>query len=1727
MSRRFKSICISMLTGILVLSVAIPPAMASGLTGPLTPGIGNVMEGSQEQAPRMLQGKLSGELRTDSDVIQYFSTNQQSLRQSQAQTSLTIAKKISDAQGRQHYMLQQQYRGLPVYGKYITAHVGTDKRMYAITNDASTELEGIKLDTQPTIDENQAAAAFQSDVEQAVGYAITLGGQLASRELGKPKAQLMVYPSNGTYSLAYKVDMEYMQPKLGRWIGFVDANTGIVLKKFSRLEQSAPNDSTSGWGRGYYGETRALNLALQGSEYYLSDKTKPMYHMENGIETGVIETYDAENPFFPVNSPSPSFDDPEAVDAHYFAGQVYDFYASRFNRNSLDGNGMSIISVVNAGAIDNAYWDGYEIVYGDGNELFECLTCANDVIAHELTHAVTEYTANLEYSGQSGALNESISDIMAVVYDDQDWSIAENAGVAGGSGVLRDLEHPERGIPPQPSTMAGYENLPEDIDHDNGGVHMNSGIPNHAAYLIAKGIDALPALTGQGRSILGDITYMALTSYLTPTSGFIEARDSFVLAANDLTLPEEQKNAVIEVVKAAWATVGLPYSNNENGIVSFSAAGMVGNPDINALAHTVTFSTAYGTNLTALAPQIAISPGASITPDIHVAQDFTNPVAYTVTSQNGQSQTWMIQGSVADPQADRNIVGFNSDVLTGPAIIDPIQHTVTLYVEKIDNVSAIQPTVEVSAGAKVSPASGSAVNLNRPVTYTVTAENGTVQTWTVTAIKDSDSPKVLGGYAENNTTVAVVFDQAMSLSALGNIANYKLESLISGYSNPQISKVEVDCDYDNVVYLTTSALVSKNGYKITVSGLKGTNGRSVRPDATNGYFLMDDTVQPVLSTARINGNQLTLTYNEPLKNAYGAVRDTFHVEVNNRSVMLYEITSVGRKIILTLDNKVTSTDRVTISHTPVSTVAQVTDFSGNNISAFNKLEVINRTGITGVSAGIGWAHFNGNVKQMIKHPTDPVIYGIFNGSNTVASMSLETGDVHTVTLDQPVRLYVSGGKLYVALVNGIAILKADTLEKVEEFNTTIHPFDLVVDDNGYMYVSSGWDQWTYINSYAPTNVFVEQTGVRQSSYLQYSPHHVYSIDTDLSPRDIRAYNVDDTGHFTDPKYPGGYDSPYHGDYNMSTYLQITPDYKYLFNGAGTIFTSSTTKADDMRYVRTIEPFSRVVFSKDLTTFYTLNGSTLNVYDYATFQRKQQLAMPTTIVDILPGDKQDELLIAYSEGGQTTLSPYSLVPSVVSGLSKPSITGQSVAQAASSLVNGCPIPPNSPDPSENNGSDNSGGGFGGGFFGGFFPAEPVDPSVKLGPDDMKTTTDSSGMHFELESADLRAALFKAQEQADAQAKQEDEPVVPKVIISLEQLEVNLSVAFPSSVLLEASKKYSDMILVVQSHDVTYELPVKAFLDTGSTVITDDMTVDISIAKSSNLIRNKITKQLTQEGFKPLSDSIAFTVMLEKDGKSTEWNDFNGTYVTRSFTIKANADMNHLTALVYDSETGTSGFVPAFARKEGDHTVMEVKVPHNSTYTVASASKTFTDITGHWAQKDIEIMASKRVVLGATATTFNPDQQVTRAEFAALLVRALGLASPQTSSLRFTDVQPNAWYARVASVADQTGLIKGDTNGRFSPNGIITKQEMAVMIGRAMKYVTVKPETGSANTAISVDKLPDAASIAAWATEDINQLLKAGILEVELKGKFEPALSVTRANAVVALKRMLQQLAFINE
>ena len=256
------------------------------------------------------------------------------------------------------------------------------------------------------------------------------------------------------------------------------------------------------------------------------------------------------------NEEQPATGDPATDEAHAGAGDTWRLYKDRFSRDSLNDGGLVLISTVHYGRdFDNAFWDGEQMAYGDG-DLFNRFTADPTVIGHELTHGVTQFSAGLIYQGQPGALNEHISDVFGALMEQllkeqiaetADWLIG--AELFAGTGLkgrgLRDMRNPGTayddpliGKDPQPAHMRDYV----ETRQDNGGVHINSGIPNRAFYLAAFRHGG-----SSSRGAIGRVWYNVLTG------GQLRSEATFQQFA-DLTVAQDEAS---DIIRQAWADVGI------------------------------------------------------------------------------------------------------------------------------------------------------------------------------------------------------------------------------------------------------------------------------------------------------------------------------------------------------------------------------------------------------------------------------------------------------------------------------------------------------------------------------------------------------------------------------------------------------------------------------------------------------------------------------------------------------------------------------------------------------------------------------------------------------------------------------------------------------------------------------------------------------------------------------------------------------------------------------------------------------------------------------------------------------------------------------------------------------------------------------------------------------------------------------------------------------------------
>lgn len=438
-------------------------------------------------------------------------------------------------------------------------------------------------------------------------------------------------------------------------------------------------------------------------------------------------------------------------------------------------------------------------------------------------------------------------------------------------------------------------------------------------------------------------------------------------------------------------------------------------------------------------------------------------------------------------------------------------------------------------------------------------------------------------------------------------------------------------------------------------------------------------------------------------------------------------------------------------------------------------------------------------------------------------------------------------------------------------------------------------------------------------------------------------------------------------------------------------------------------------------------------------------------------------------------------------------------------------------------DSSGGGGGGG--GGGAGNSNVTPeadgvTVEVGSGNIKSETTADGR---------TVAIVNVPEQALTQAFEKlAAGDVPKVIKINAGTADNAVVALPANALVNAGSAAADAIISIQGNGVSYDLPVSV-LDFASiaTSLGDlkNAVISVKMEKSSKDAEGAIAQNATQQGATLVSAPIDFSITVEANGKTISIDNFGSTYVSRTISVSRNVDSSKATGVLYNPASGTFSFVPATFASDNGKTVATLKRNGNSTYAIVEHSKTFADVQTHWAKADVNLLASKLIVNGMTDTTFAPENKITRAQFAALVVRALGLTE-EAPGVQFSDVKAADWFASSVATAAKFGIVTGFEDQTFRPDANITREQMAVMVARALQVAGKSANVSAAEQQALLAKFTDNAAIGAWAQASVAQAVDAGIINGMTASTYEPTDNATRAQATVMLKRLLLFSDFLN-
>lgn len=489
---------------------------------------------------------------------------------------------LEDELGFEHHRYQQQYKGIDVeFAQYI-AHVKNGK-VHSINGEFYSPLN---LDVNATITESDAlkaalnhvgAMSYKWQIKEEEEFAKILHDDPSGSWF--PKGDLVIVPVDGDFAtadfrLAWKFDIHAHQPMSRKYI-YVDAKSAQVIHEMDRIHTADANGTAV---TAYSGTRPIVTDSTSPTNFRLRESGRgngiETYNLNNGSNYGNATDFtDSDNYWNNVNSSQ----DEVATDAHWGAEMTYDYFKNIHNRNSIDGNGFKLRSYVHYNSnYNNAFWNGSVMTYGDGNgSTFTPLT-AIDVAAHEIGHGLCTFTAGLVYQNESGALNESFSDIWGTTVEEfgrpnnWNWAIGEDM-TPSGTGI-RNMANPKsKGDPDTYQGTNWYTGT-----GDNGGVHTNSGVQNHWFYILAVGDtgtndnnDAF-SVAGIGMLKASQVAFRNLTVYLTSNSKYNDARFYAIQSAIDLFGP--CTNEVIATTNA-WHAVGV------GAVFSYTvSAGFSGSP---------------------------------------------------------------------------------------------------------------------------------------------------------------------------------------------------------------------------------------------------------------------------------------------------------------------------------------------------------------------------------------------------------------------------------------------------------------------------------------------------------------------------------------------------------------------------------------------------------------------------------------------------------------------------------------------------------------------------------------------------------------------------------------------------------------------------------------------------------------------------------------------------------------------------------------------------------------------------------------------------------------------------------------------------------------------------------------------------------------------------------------------------------------------------------------------
>ncbi|THF80845.1 beta strand repeat-containing protein [Cohnella fermenti] len=985
-------------------------------------------------------------------------------------------------------------------------------------------------------------------------------------------------------------------------------------------------------------------------------------------------------------------------------------------------------------------------------------------------------------------------------------------------------------------------------------------------------------------------------------------------------------------------------------------------------------------------------------------------------------------------------------------------------------------------------------------TYTVTISNLAVHdaagnnyagtsSWSFKVSEDADAPEIVtlspvagvSNVSANVGTFSMKFNKSVTVASGATARIKALSGTYSGtvVATASMSRSLTDSTVVNLTGIPVLSAATKYAVYIDSGLITDVANGNVFPGILNDYrwsfqTVGSDLTAPMISSAAMDGMSVLLTYNEVLDESSVPAAANYYVTVNDVAAQVTAVTVSGKQVWVKLQNSVAVGQKVTISYTAGTN--PIVDLSGNKAANLSSLTVSNTTSTTvpkpssgSISGSVLTLNFNKSLNDLPSNVLSQFTVKFDSATVGIRTITLY-GTTLTMTLSSSPTSSQSVSVSYTpSSSTPIQDLSGNTMAAFSSFYIT-NGIDVTAP-----VLSSGTAASNIVTLYFNEGLNTSAVPAKSS----------FSVLANGSSAAISSVAID----------------------NNAVILTLSASV-----AAGTVIVTyipGTTPLTDLagNAASLISNYSIAVGTSNSAAVYSsgsVSGSTVTL-NFSSSLNASYIAYPS------------QFTVAVGTGIAAVTSVQVSGAAVTLTLSSSIASGQAVTVTYSTAGNalrdslGLTVAAFGPVTLSNGTTSlgsltsyldyNSEGGLT------FNSAGATTTTDTL-------STGTAATRYNL-NADYLTSAFSMLQLGSNITKLQLSFIVPSS-------ETGALVAIPIKSLVSGTARNPNAVLRIEYGDYEFDYPLLAI---SSSTLSSYTAKDASaylllqIARTSNAT---LLSAITTQGGTLLGSMVDFTAYTVTNGVKTEVAAYDN-YVTRSITLSNASSLtdSQLSVVRYDYDSNDLSYTPTTITRDGTSVKLSFERKGNSAYAAVSFSKTFSDVTAAWAKDSVNILASKFVIDRTSAVVFQPNQNITRADFAKYIARGLGLTSKKSAATRFSDVGTNGTYSGYIGAASEAGIVQGGTDGRFLPNAYITREEMATMMQRAIAYVGQSVSTKGTE----LNAFTDSGKISSYAKTAVLQNVAAGIMNGVSSYQFKPQSNATRAEAAVMIERMLKYVGFL--